>query len=39
MFAIAKELAVPIKFIGTGEGIDDFAEFDAKEFVEGMFAK
>jgi fused signal recognition particle receptor len=39
VFAIAKELAVPIKFIGTGEGIDDFAEFDAKEFVEGMFAK
>lgn len=37
VFAIAKELGVPIQFIGTGESIDDFAEFDAKEFVEGLF--
>ncbi|MBI5032817.1 MAG: signal recognition particle-docking protein FtsY [Chloroflexi bacterium] len=37
VFAIAKELGLPIKFIGTGEAIDDFAEFDAKDFVDGMF--
>lgn len=37
VFAIAKELGVPIKFVGTGEMLDDFAEFDAKEFVEGLF--
>jgi fused signal recognition particle receptor len=37
VFAIAKELQVPIRFIGTGETMDDFAEFDAKEFVEGLF--
>jgi fused signal recognition particle receptor len=37
VFAIAKELNVPIQFIGTGEAIDDFAEFDAKEFVDGLF--
>lgn len=37
VFAIAKELQLPIKFIGTGEALDDFAEFDAKEFVDGMF--
>ena len=37
VFAIAKELQVPITFIGTGEAIDDFAEFDAQEFVEGLF--
>jgi fused signal recognition particle receptor len=37
VFAIAKELNVPIKFIGTGEAIDDFAEFDTKEFVDGLF--
>jgi fused signal recognition particle receptor len=36
-FAIAQELRVPIRFIGTGEGVDDFAEFDAKEFVNGLF--
>jgi signal recognition particle GTPase len=28
---------VPIKFVGTGETLDDFAEFDAEEFVEGLF--
>ena len=37
VFAIAKELNVPIKFIGTGEALDDFAEFNAKEFVDGLF--
>jgi len=37
VFAIAKELGVPIQFIGTGEDIDDFAEFDAQEFVDGLF--
>ena len=37
VFAIAKELQLPIKFIGTGEAVDDFAEFDAQEFVDGMF--
>lgn len=37
VFAIAKELKLPIQYIGTGEKIDDFAEFDAKEFVEDLF--
>jgi fused signal recognition particle receptor len=37
VFAIAKELQVPIRFIGTGETLDDFAEFDAREFVQGLF--
>ncbi len=37
VFAIAKELGLPIKYIGTGENIDDLAEFDAKEFVDGLF--
>lgn len=37
VFAIAKELKLPIKYIGTGEKIDDFASFDAKEFVEDLF--
>jgi len=35
-FAIAQELQVPIKYVGTGEGLEDFAEFDAREFVQGM---
>jgi fused signal recognition particle receptor len=37
VFAIAKELQLPIKFIGTGEALEDFTEFDAKEFVDGLF--
>lgn len=37
VFAIAKELKLPIKYIGTGERIDDLAEFDAQEFVNDLF--
>jgi fused signal recognition particle receptor len=37
VFAIAKELGLPIRFVCTGEGIDDLAEFDAKVFIEGIF--
>ncbi|MDL1895676.1 signal recognition particle-docking protein FtsY [Anaerolineae bacterium CFX7] len=37
VFAIAKELKLPIKYIGTGEGIDDIAEFNAQEFVNDLF--
>ena len=37
VFAIAQELQLPIQYIGTGETLDDFAEFDAQEFVDGLF--
>lgn len=37
VFAIAKELSVPIRFVGIGEHLEDFAEFDANEFVNGLF--
>ncbi len=37
VFAIAQELNLPIKFIGTGEAIDDFSAFDAQEFVNDLF--
>jgi fused signal recognition particle receptor len=36
-FAIASELGVPIKFIGTGERVNDIAPFDARAFVEALF--
>jgi len=36
-FAVAKELGIPIRFVGTGETLEDLAEFDAREFVEGLF--
>ena len=35
--AIAQELGVPVKFIGTGEGIDDIKEFDKEDFVATLF--
>lgn len=36
VFAIVSELKIPIRFIGVGEGIDDFYEFNAKDFVNGI---
>ena len=35
--AIRQELAVPVWYIGVGEGIDDLQPFDAKEFVNALF--
>jgi len=39
VFAIAKELGIPIQYVGTGERLEDLGEFDAEEFVEGLFAE
>jgi fused signal recognition particle receptor len=38
VFAIARELGLPIRFVGTGEKITDLAEFDAHQFVRALFA-
>lgn len=35
-FAIAHELQIPVRFIGTGEKLDDLAPFDAREFVDSL---
>jgi len=37
-FAIVQELGIPIQFVGTGEKLEDWAEFDAGEFVTALFA-
>jgi fused signal recognition particle receptor len=37
-FAIAHELRLPVRFIGTGERMDDLAPFDAREFVDSLLA-
>jgi fused signal recognition particle receptor len=37
VFAIGKELGVPVRFVGTGESIEDLAPFDPEAFVEGLF--
>ncbi|MHB8085508.1 MAG: signal recognition particle-docking protein FtsY [Dehalococcoidia bacterium] len=39
VFAICNELGIPIKYIGTGEKIDDMAPFDAGLFVDAIFSK
>src|SRR6185369_14177972 len=36
--AIAKELRLPIRFVGVGEKMDDLIEFSADDFVESLFA-
>lgn len=33
---VQRELGVPVKFIGLGEGVDDLAPFDAEGFVDGL---
>lgn len=37
VFAISRELQLPIRFVGTGETLDDLAPFDPDAFVEGLF--
>jgi fused signal recognition particle receptor len=37
VFAIHREFGVPVKLVGTGEGIEDLEEFNASEFVEALF--
>lgn len=34
---IISDLEVPVKFVGVGEGMDDLLEFNAKDFVDGIF--
>ena len=36
--AIVRELKIPIRFLGTGEQLDDLVEFSADDFVDSLFA-
>jgi fused signal recognition particle receptor len=36
VFAISKELSIPVKFIGIGEAMEDLREFSPREFVEAL---
>jgi len=38
IFAIAKKMNIPIRFIGVGEGIENLREFNAPEFVDALFS-
>lgn len=39
IFAVSKQLALPIRYIGVGEQIDDLRPFEAAEFVKALFDK
>jgi fused signal recognition particle receptor len=36
VYSVQKELGIPVKLIGFGEGINDFAFFEADEFARGL---
>jgi len=33
---IRRELGVPIRYVGVGEGLDDLLDFDAAGYVDGL---
>jgi fused signal recognition particle receptor len=37
ILSIYKELGIPVRYVGVGEGIDDLNLFEPKAFVEGIF--
>lgn len=37
-FAVAQDIERPIRYLGTGEKMDDLAMFDAQTFVDALFA-
>lgn len=39
VFALAKKLSLPIRFIGVGEKIDDLRPFKAKDYVDALFSE
>lgn len=36
VIAVEREMALPVKFIGVGEGLDDLVPFDAEDFVDAL---
>jgi fused signal recognition particle receptor len=36
--AIGRELGIPVRYVGVGEGADDLLPFDAEEYVAGLLA-
>lgn len=36
VYSIQRELGIPVKLVGVGEGITDFAFFEASEFARGL---
>jgi len=38
VIAVSEELAVPVEYIGIGEGIEDLRPFDSSEFAKALFS-
>jgi fused signal recognition particle receptor len=36
IFSLAKELNIPVRFIGVGEQVDDLREFNASDFIDAL---
>ena len=39
LIAIARELNLPIRYIGVGEKVEDLLPFDSEKFIESLFEK
>jgi fused signal recognition particle receptor len=39
IFAIARKLGLPIRFVGVGEKLEDLRPFTAREFIDALFAQ
>lgn len=39
IFAIAKRLGIPVRYIGVGEAVEDLTEFNADLFVDALFSQ
>jgi fused signal recognition particle receptor len=38
VFQVTKELEIPVRYVGVGEGIDDLQTFDAKQYISALFS-
>ena len=39
LIAIAREVGIPVRFVGVGEGVNDLQVFSADEFAEALFTQ
>jgi fused signal recognition particle receptor len=39
VLAIANQFQIPVRYIGVGEQMEDLQSFDAKSFVDSLFAE
>ncbi len=39
LFALAEKFAIPVRYIGVGEAIDDLRTFNAKDFIKALFGQ